>query len=173
MADKDAYDRQFDLHRRAFDTARRALAAEFGVLTTAKEVEDLAISRAEEYGVEHTLEALVMSPKDFHLDRAPSPEQMRMIKPQLTAAYEANAAMDRLLGERERAASGGSFKGKPSVLQLFGRGSELRRRQGDDPLCRHRRSEIANAGDGPAPAQAQDARQDPRAVTARDRSGHG
>lgn len=121
MADKDAYDRQFHLQRRAFDTARRALAAELGVLTTVKEVEVVLISRAEEYGVEHTLEALVMSPKDLLLDRAPSPQQMAHIAPQLVAAYDANAAMDRLLGEREKVASGGNFKGRPTLLQLFGR----------------------------------------------------
>jgi len=121
MADKDAHDREFDVHRRAFDTARRALAAELGVLTTAKEVEDLVISRAEEYGVDHTLEALAKSPRDFALDRAPSPDQMAMIKSVLTAAYEANAAMDRLLGERERQRNGGNFAGKSSVLQIFGR----------------------------------------------------
>lgn len=121
MANKDAHDRQFDAHRRAFDTARRALAAELGVLTTAKDVEDVVVSRAEEYGVEHTLEALAKSPKDLCLDRAPTSEQLAMIKPQLIAAYEANGAMDRLLGERERQRNGGNFAGKPTVLQIFGR----------------------------------------------------
>jgi hypothetical protein len=121
MADKDAYDRQLDHHRRAFHTARQALGAELGILTTAKEVEDLLISRAEEYGFEHTLEALVMSPKDLQLDHAPSPEQMAIIKPLLKAAYESNAAMDKLLDERERAANGSRYSGSPTKVQLFGR----------------------------------------------------
>ncbi|MBS0234828.1 MAG: hypothetical protein JSR99_15235 [Proteobacteria bacterium] len=121
MADKDAYDRQMITHRRAFDAAHRALSAELGVLTTTRDVADLVISRVEEFGVDHTLEALVKSPKEFLLDRAPSPDEMKMIGPQVSAAYEANAAMDRLLGEREKELSGGSFKNRPTLLQLFGR----------------------------------------------------
>ncbi len=67
------------------------------------------------------LETLTKSPKDLQLDRAPAPDQMAIIKPLLKSAYEANIAMDKLLDERERAASGGHYVGRSTLLQLFGR----------------------------------------------------
>lgn len=85
----------------AFNVSRVNLNAALKGLDLREASEDRLIGFAEEFGVDHAMKTLKESPKLLDVDRVPTAAELAKVRPQLSAAHDAQARADRYLAEKE------------------------------------------------------------------------
>lgn len=63
--------------------------------------EDRLLNLVEEFGVDHALKVLAETPEVLDFERAPTLAELAQVKPQLTAAHDAQGRADLLMAEKE------------------------------------------------------------------------
>lgn len=85
----------------SFNASRANLGALLKSMQLRTASEDRLISFAEEFGVDHLMKTLQDNPALVDVERKPTTAELAKVKPQLTAAREAQGRADLFLAEKE------------------------------------------------------------------------